>query len=260
MEHLPYIYLAGKIAKNDWRTNLVKMPFAQVDASTESFPVLMMDGVDAVSTGPFYNTFGHGVAHGDGSHGIMEFTNHGETESHDRVLTVKRCLTAIGQSDFVYFWLNERTCFGSLVEVGYARAQAIPIYVGMPFGFEADDFWFALAISWAAIPSSSPVDGLRTAINRHRIYLNQMPYQDYLRTSEWQRRRTMAINAADARCQLCNSTNRLHVHHRTYERRGCELPTDLTVLCADCHGKFHNKIPTPLPTTDLRNRIRGIAN
>lgn len=69
--------------------------------------------------------------------------------------------------------------------------------------------------------------------------LRAMPYGDYLRTPEWRERRQNAIDLAGGRCRLCNTDERLHVHHRTYERRGCEHPDDLTVLCEDCHALFH---------------------
>jgi len=31
----------------------------------------------------------------------------------------------------------------------------------------------------------------------------------------------------------------LHVHHKTYERRGEERTSDLVAICLDCHGKEH---------------------
>jgi hypothetical protein len=76
-------------------------------------------------------------------------------------------------------------------------------------------------------------------------YLAAMPYADYLLTPEWQERRQAALDRAGRRCQVCNTPRRLHVHHRTYERRGRELPGDLTVLCDRCHALFHGKEPRP---------------
>lgn len=67
-------------------------------------------------------------------------------------------------------------------------------------------------------------------------------YKDYLSSPEWQERRKIKLAEAGYRCQLCNSPKRLQVHHRTYERRGNEAMRDLIVLCADCHGRFHDKI------------------
>lgn len=69
--------------------------------------------------------------------------------------------------------------------------------------------------------------------------LRAMPYREYLRTPEWKRRAEQAKRAAGFRCQTCASAGRLHVHHRTYARRGEEWNKDLTVLCAECHELFH---------------------
>lgn len=64
-------------------------------------------------------------------------------------------------------------------------------------------------------------------------------YQDYLRSPHWQVTKAAALERASHRCQLCNSPDRLQVHHRSYRNRGHEQPGDLTVLCADCHKLFH---------------------
>jgi hypothetical protein len=69
--------------------------------------------------------------------------------------------------------------------------------------------------------------------------LNRMPYDEYLQTPEWKDVRRFALHRAGNRCQNCNARGRLHVHHRTYERRGHEDLSDVIVLCADCHRAFH---------------------
>jgi hypothetical protein len=71
--------------------------------------------------------------------------------------------------------------------------------------------------------------------------LATMPYRLYLQTPEWQERRKAALKRAGFRCQVCNRSRMLHVHHRTYERRGCELARDLIVLCDECHALYHRK-------------------
>ena len=68
-------------------------------------------------------------------------------------------------------------------------------------------------------------------------------YQDYLKSPEWQGKRQLFYARAGHRCQLCNAEGELHAHHRTYERVGNEHPDDVTVLCADCHAKFHGIEP-----------------
>lgn len=74
--------------------------------------------------------------------------------------------------------------------------------------------------------------------NVKRSILHTMPYEDYLKTPEWAKKRNKALRFANYRCQLCNTQNDLTVHHRTYERRGYELMGDLIVLCKDCHDTF----------------------
>jgi len=67
-------------------------------------------------------------------------------------------------------------------------------------------------------------------------------YKSYLQSPEWERRRQAAFDYADHRCQVCYSNIKIQAHHRTYERLGAERPSDLTVLCDDCHAKYHGKM------------------
>jgi hypothetical protein len=71
-------------------------------------------------------------------------------------------------------------------------------------------------------------------------HLRALPYGDYLKTDHWQEMRAEALKRAGNRCQVCNFPDKLHVHHRTYARRGHELLDDLTVLCERCHKLFHD--------------------
>ena len=66
-------------------------------------------------------------------------------------------------------------------------------------------------------------------------------YTEYLKCPQWKLIRRLAIEAAGGRCRLCNSTKAIEVHHRTYERVYHERLDDLTVLCGECHGKYHGK-------------------
>lgn len=78
-------------------------------------------------------------------------------------------------------------------------------------------------------------------LHREIQELRSMPYSEYLQTPEWQETRRRAMKRAGFRCQVCNAYGvRLNVHHRTYERRGCEENQDLITLCEGCHEIFHN--------------------
>ena len=73
--------------------------------------------------------------------------------------------------------------------------------------------------------------------------LRKMPFAEYSRTREWQRRRSRALIDARNQCELCSERESLQVHHKTYERYGQELPTDLIVLCRECHARHHDVLP-----------------
>ena len=87
-------------------------------------------------------------------------------------------------------------------------------------------------------------------------HLRTMPYKEYLQTEHWKQIRQRALDHAGHSCQLCNVGHSLQVHHRTYERRGCEEPTDVTVLCAYCHAKHHDKLGRSYSTSYRRRRKR----
>jgi hypothetical protein len=78
--------------------------------------------------------------------------------------------------------------------------------------------------------------------NQRAIKLRAMAYEDYLKTPEWAEKREQALERDGHRCRLCNSKEPLHVHHRTYARRGFEDLEDLTTLCKFCHEHFHQRV------------------
>lgn len=73
----------------------------------------------------------------------------------------------------------------------------------------------------------------------------KVDYAAYLESEAWKARRQWKLNAAENRCQLCNSEYLLNVHHRTYDRLGNEREADLVVLCEKCHKHYHNIVPKP---------------
>jgi hypothetical protein len=87
--------------------------------------------------------------------------------------------------------------------------------------------------------------------------LRSMPYQDYLQTPEWGERASDALQRAGHRCQVCQRNRECHVHHRTYQRRGAELPADLIVLCDEClalHQRMGLIAGSPRPMTRRGSR------
>lgn len=69
--------------------------------------------------------------------------------------------------------------------------------------------------------------------------IRAMPYERYLQTALWHRRRNVALSQAKYRCSRCQVNRDLQVHHLSYERLGAELDEDLRVLCRGCHLGHH---------------------
>lgn len=86
-------------------------------------------------------------------------------------------------------------------------------------------------------------------------------YEDYLQSPEWKKRRAWVLTFWNHRCGICNRKDKLEVHHRTYERLGNELLTDLIPLCDRCHAKFHDEFRPGLEMiqTTLHRVARGMG-
>jgi hypothetical protein len=70
--------------------------------------------------------------------------------------------------------------------------------------------------------------------------IRRRQYEAYIGSSAWKNgeARMAELEASGHRCRICNRGReevRLEVHHRTYLNFGCELMSDLTTLCAECH-------------------------
>ncbi len=86
-------------------------------------------------------------------------------------------------------------------------------------------------------------DSRAMALNRwHREEARaHMPYSEFLKTKYWLKLRKRVLVRDGYRCTLCDVGDEvLHVHHKTYERRGRERLDDLVTLCGDCHKKHHD--------------------
>ncbi len=78
-----------------------------------------------------------------------------------------------------------------------------------------------------------------------------MEYSEYIKTDHWKKLAEETKRLAGYRCQVCNSDGELHAHHRTYERKGDELQSDLVCLCKGCHSLYHDKETLPALGIDL---------
>jgi len=73
-------------------------------------------------------------------------------------------------------------------------------------------------------------------------FIKSLNYQDFLRTPYWKAISEKKKKQAEFKCNLCNGSEKLACHHRTYETHGYEHDNlqDLIILCDECHKKFHD--------------------
>lgn len=151
---LPRVYLAGKIAKNDWRHEVVEGlreaiqdhdDYQSVQIPTEAYFIANR----ARYTGPFFISDDHGCAHGDSSHGNGPggCIRVDHRPSAYRVKVAERCKRGIEAADHFFAWLDDLTAYGTLVEVGIAVGLGKRIWLYGPAAEGLDDLWFASHIA-----------------------------------------------------------------------------------------------------------------
>ena len=74
-----------------------------------------------------------------------------------------------------------------------------------------------------------------------------MPYDEFVATKYWDIVQGYVLRKRRYRCELCDATKDLAVHHRTYDRRGEEYRhlEDLAVLCPACRARSPDRFPAP---------------
>ena len=70
-------------------------------------------------------------------------------------------------------------------------------------------------------------------------------YRAYLDTPQWKAIRLEVIDDRGGKCERCESTYRLEVHHKSYKNLFNEGLADLELLCHSCHSKEHKKVKKP---------------
>ena len=67
-----------------------------------------------------------------------------------------------------------------------------------------------------------------------------MDYSSYLKSKHWQKLQHQYL-ILGSKCKLCGRTNKLLLHHRTYNNLWKETEVDFAILCYSCHKKLHIK-------------------
>lgn len=154
------VYLAGKIARGDWRHKLAVVDLDNgEDATWEPTP---MRWAHLECVGPFFIGARHGLAHGPGTHGVNTGGDigYGVNFSPSQRETVRRCFKAIDSADVVFAWVDDPTAHGTLVEIGYAKAKSKRVVVATHPHIRSevrDDMWFAFNAADEVINATDPV-------------------------------------------------------------------------------------------------------
>lgn len=147
------VYLAGKIGVHGWRGKIVK----DIDVLTEDIyrtepSETYIDGL--YTTGPFFICCDHGCYHGSESHGVGAYTE--KEIDNDSGITPDRCSgegvpaglvpqiceSQIMDSNFLFAYIDSSTCYGTLYEIGYAKAMGIQVAVMFANPDLKRDMWF----------------------------------------------------------------------------------------------------------------------
>lgn len=146
-----FVYLAGKIHMNGWRKAIVPR-LRDIASNLDDIFATDCAGTvieDLYVTGPFFISCDHGCYHGEGSHGVgadgdgcdgsgVPCTGTGIPED----VVPKVCMNQIERSNFVFAFIDDNTCFGTLCEIGYAIGKGIPVAVMFSTDKLRNSMWF----------------------------------------------------------------------------------------------------------------------
>lgn len=188
------IYLAGKVAKHDWRHDIVGDGLRGADGnmSWRNQEIELPGG--HIYVGPFFVSCDHGCSHFVGEHGItkemcfgdrgfqQEYEGHapsaranrapgpdiasGELATYNerRRYVFGQCCGAIERADLVFAWLDDPTAFGTIWELGYARGTRVQTAIGVPHGLDLSDLWFAIYGAGQVYRTATPREALERSV------------------------------------------------------------------------------------------------
>jgi len=64
-------------------------------------------------------------------------------------------------------------------------------------------------------------------------------YTTYLQSEHWISFKKNLKVLRFFSCEICNSTKKINIHHRSYERMYNENTNDVDILCSECHKNLH---------------------
>lgn len=157
---MKWVYCAGKINKNDWRHRLFQDLRDETVVNTcedetchkYGQPHFNKDnGVVDINNkflyaGPFFIACDHGCYHGENTHGRgaeNETCYSGGAGSNPTQYDVwTQCLGWLSESDIVFAFIEDKTCYGTLTEIGWAHRDGKLVYIVFANDELAKEMWF----------------------------------------------------------------------------------------------------------------------
>lgn len=92
-------------------------------------------------------------------HGSKVIGQHGGSNGEEDHLIVEACREAIAGADLFFAYINSPDCFGTLAEIGLARAHGVFTVVSVEEGSEWDwsDYWFVERLCDATVKAGEPI-------------------------------------------------------------------------------------------------------
>lgn len=154
------VYLAGKIWSNDWRHDIFPdlrkyEGYRQEGSEQRNKQIDLLKRGSFEYVGPFFMSDDHGSYHGKGKHGraagMNENQMYPDKKPESSKTVVKKCFEWIDKSDFLFVWLNKQDAYGTIVEIGYAKAKNKIIFLVIDQSLVntnfTQDIWFARAMA-----------------------------------------------------------------------------------------------------------------
>lgn len=154
------IYLAGKIRSGCWRHSIVNglRGFASNSGATlrsylrERMVPCLHNSILGVHdyVGPFFISCDHSGFHGENTHGVAATEGDSacaceNTDGLGPESVLRLSLASIASADLLFAWIEAPSCYGTLVELGFAAAHRKPILIAGPK--HLPDLWFAYQLA-----------------------------------------------------------------------------------------------------------------
>jgi len=96
------------------------------------------------------------------------------------------------------------------------------------------------------IPEEEPLDTFdistlpTISTNDSNQFISAEEKAHYLKSRRWAILRGFKIRLCGNKCEVCQTTGQLHLHHLTYTTLTQESLSDVVLLCPECHQRQHD--------------------